>query len=89
MCLQERKPARHPAGLEIRRDAWRTCVLEKLKKSALWTYGTPFLLSLFGGFQSALSVFTMMSVLHLLYKEEKKQGQDKMNQFEPIFRIST
>ena len=24
-----------------------------------------------------------------LYKEEKKQGQDKMNQFEPIFRIST
>ena len=43
MCLQERKPARHPAGLEIRRDAWRTCVLEKLKKSALWTYGTPFL----------------------------------------------
>ena len=42
-------------------------------------------LSLFGRFASALSVFTMMSVLHLLYKEEKKQGQDKMNQFEPFF----
>lgn len=49
----------------------------------------PFFCFYLADLQSALSVFTMMSVLHLLYKEEKKQGQDKMNQFEPIFRIST
>ena len=49
----------------------------------------PFFCLYLADLQSALSVFTMMSVLHLLYKEEKKQGQDKMNQFEPIFRIST